>query len=124
MTKKLIKTYKGKLSEVSAQIKAEAEEYKEQEFAKENPNFIKVNDAIVSPNELLDRMVKMGNISKERAEELKKTVKWLNKLNTQYAIFYAFVLCGRRSNGYLSTTNRQVWMFYVQEIANWFMSYL
>ena len=75
MTKKLIKTYKGKLSEVSAQIKAEAEEYKEQEFAKENPNFIKVNDAIVSPNELLDRMVKMGNISKERAEELKKTVK-------------------------------------------------
>tara|TARA_B100000131_G_scaffold67621_1_gene63927 strand:- start:332 stop:559 length:228 start_codon:yes stop_codon:yes gene_type:complete len=75
MTKKLIKTYKGKLSEVSAQIKAEAEEYKEQEFAKMNPNFIKVNEAIVSPNELLDRMVKMGKITKARAHELKRTIK-------------------------------------------------
>ena len=75
MTKKLIKTYKGKLSEVTAQIKAEAEEYKEQEFAKENSSFIKVNDAIISPNELLDRMVKIGNITKARAEELKRTIK-------------------------------------------------
>ena len=75
MTRKLIKTYKGKLSEVTAQIKAEAEEYKEQEFAKENFSFIKLNNAIVSPNELLDRMVKMGNITKARAEELKRTIK-------------------------------------------------
>ena len=77
MTRKLIKTYKGKLSEVTAQIKAEAKEYKEQKFAKENPSFVKLNDAIVSPNELLDRMVKMGNITKARAEELKRTIKWL-----------------------------------------------
>ena len=53
----------------------QTEEYKEQEFAKENPSFVKLNDAIVSPNELLDRMVKMGNITKARAEELKRTIK-------------------------------------------------
>jgi len=72
MTKKLMKIYKGKLSKVTAQIKAEAEEYKEQEFAKMNPNFVKAGDVVITHDELLDRMVKTGNITKARAEELKK----------------------------------------------------
>lgn len=110
MTKKLIKTYKGKLSEVKEKIDAEMKEYKEKQFRKilkRKTGFTTMSDNIISPKQVLDLMVERGNISKERAEELKKTVKWLNKLNTQYEIFYAFVLCGRKSNGYLSTTNRQ-----------------
>lgn len=78
MTQKLIRIYKGKLSEVAAQIKAEAQEYKEKQFKKilkRKTGFTKMSDNIISPKQVLDLMVKRGNISKERAEELKKTVK-------------------------------------------------
>ena len=34
-----------------------------------------MSDNIISPQQVLDLMVERGNISKERAEELKKTVK-------------------------------------------------
>lgn len=70
--------YKGKLSEVSAKIKAEVQEYKEKSIKKvlkKNTSFTTLSDSIISPIQLLDKMVAKGNISKERAEELKKTVK-------------------------------------------------
>jgi|TARA_B100001013_G_C24187399_1_gene276048 replication fork clamp-binding protein CrfC len=73
MTKRLVRVWKGKLGDVSDQIRAEAEEErKEQELYEMNPNFVKMGDAVVSHSELLDRMVKMGNITQSRAEELKK----------------------------------------------------
>ena len=78
MTKKLVKTYKGKLSEVKEKIDAEMKEYKERQFKKilkRKTGFTKMSDNIISPQQVLDLMVERGNISKERAEELKKTVK-------------------------------------------------
>ena len=78
MTKKLVKTYKGKLSEVKEKIDAEMKEYKEKQFRKilkRKTGFTTMSDNIISPKQVLDLMVERGNISKERAEELKRTIK-------------------------------------------------
>jgi len=58
--------YKGKLSEVIKHIKKEAEDYK---ISQENPSFIKIGN-VLSYKKLLDRMVKLGNISQEKADKL------------------------------------------------------
>jgi len=55
MTQKLMRIYKGKLSEVAAQIKREAKE-----------------DKIYNFHWLLDKMLAAGNITVERAAELKR----------------------------------------------------
>jgi hypothetical protein len=60
------KIYKGKLSEVRKQIKKEAQDYK---LSKENPSFVKLGN-VLSHKKFLDRMVKLGSISQEKADKL------------------------------------------------------